>query len=506
MRQDSQMLLTPTEMALADSAAVKKGVPAVSLMAAAGFAVVEAIRRRWSKRTVLVLCGPGNNGGDGFVIARLLHIAGWPVCLAFHGDETSLSKEAMHHFKAWQGRVEIFSDALFDGVELVVDAMFGAGLSRPLDARYRDMVNSMIARKLPICAVDVPSGVDGSTGEALGQVVPAVLTVTFFRKKPGHLLFPGRALCGELVVADIGIPEQVLADIKVQTWENSPELWCQHYPWPRLEGHKFHRGHAVVFGGESTTGASRLTARSALRIGAGLVTVTAPSRIWPIYAASLTSVMATSLDEGREQEAFAELLTDARLNAICIGPGAGLQDEEKTRTRHAVMSALATKRAVVLDADALSAFAGDPQTLFGAINGSCVMTPHEGEFARVFPEINNVHATDKVTRARLAAKLSGAVVFLKGADTVIASPDGQAIINSNAPAHLATGGSGDVLAGFIVGLLAQGMAPFDAAAAAVWLHGEVANVFGIGLIAEDLPECLPGVLSDFKQKYCSTEN
>lgn len=294
-----------------------------------------------------------------------------------------------------------------------------------------------------------------------------------------------------------------------QVLQNSPELWYQEYPWPRVDGHKFHRGHVVVFGGENMTGASRLTARGAMRIGSGLVTLAAPTKAWPVYATALTCVMVAKLEQSQEVEDFEDLLSDPRHNAIAVGPGAGLAGFECIRTRKIALAALATGRVTVLDADALSAFAEDLQTLFDAINGPCVMTPHEGEFARLFPDINNSpemnknQADDKLTRARMAAKLSGAVVVLKGPDTVIAAPDGRAIINSNAPADLATGGSGDVLAGFIVGLLAQGMTPFYAAAAAVWLHGEAANEFGPGLIAEDLPEQLPTVLRELKMRFPS---
>ncbi|MBU1296455.1 MAG: NAD(P)H-hydrate dehydratase [Gammaproteobacteria bacterium] len=506
-KQYPQLLLTASEMGMADKSAVVAGVPVMDLMAAAGKAVADAVLELWSTCSVLVLCGPGNNGGDGFVVAKLLQAAGWPVRLAFMGSVEKLSPEAAYFFHAWQGEVEEYSVDLLDQTDLVIDAMFGAGLTRSLEGKARDMVDAMIEREIPICAVDVPSGVDGTTGAALGKVAPAELTVTFFRKKPGHLLFPGRGLCGEVVVADIGIPVTVLDELNLQTWENSPELWYRDYPWPRLDGHKFHRGHAVVFGGESITGASRLTARGAMRIGAGLVTLAAPIKAWAVYATALTGVMVAKLEQSQEAEDFEELLLDPRHNAIAVGPGAGLAGFESIRTRKIVMAALFTGRATVLDADALSAFTNDPQTLFDAINGPCVMTPHEGEFARLFPkinkspEINNSFADDKLTRARLAAKQSGAVVVLKGADTVIASPDGRAIINSNAPAYLATGGSGDVLAGFIAGLLAQGMSPFDAASAAVWLHGEVGNDVGIGLIAEDLPEHLPKVLSVFQKHY-----
>lgn len=514
-KQHSQILLTANEMGKADSAAVVAGVPAMKLMAAAGKAVADAVIERWSKREVLVLCGPGNNGGDGFVVAQLLLSAGWPVRMAFLGSVEKLSPETACFYHAWQGEVEAYSVDLLEQTDLVIDAMFGAGLTRSLEGKARDMVDRIIERQIPVCAIDVPSGLDGTTGAALGKVAPAELTVTFFRKKPGHLLFPGRGLCGNLIVADIGIPAPVLEELNLQTWENSPELWYRSYPWPRLDGHKFHRGHVVVYGGENMTGASRLTARSAMRIGAGLVSLAVPIKVWAIYATAMTSVMVAKLEQSQEAEDFEELLLDPRHNAIAVGPGAGLAGFERIRTRKIVLAALATNRSTVLDADALSAFAEDPKTLFEAINGPCVMTPHEGEFARLFPtlnestyinkspDINEKRAADKLTRTRLAAKLSGAVVVLKGADTVISSPDGRAIINSNAPADLATGGSGDVLTGFIVGLLAQGLSPFDAAAAAVWLHGEVGNEVGIGLIAEDLPDYLPKVLSAFKRQYFS---
>lgn len=514
-KQSPKLLLTANEMGKADNAAVEAGVPAMELMAAAGQAVADAVLDRWSRCSILVLCGPGNNGGDGFVVAQLLLSAGWPVRLAFWGSVEKLSPEAANFYHAWQGEVEAYSVDLLEQTDLVIDAMFGAGLTRALEGKARDMVDGIIERKIPVCAIDVPSGVDGTTGAVLGKVASAELTVTFFRKKPGHLLFPGRGLCGKLVVADIGIPVSVLNELNMQTWENSPELWCRDYPWPRSEGHKFHRGHAVVYGGENITGASRLTVRGAMRIGAGLVSLAVPIKAWAIYATAMTSVMVAKLEQSQEAEDFEELLLDPRHNAIAVGPGAGLAGFERIRTRKIVLAALATNRPTVLDADALSAFADDPKTLFDAINGPCVMTPHEGEFARLFPtlnesadinqspDINEQCVADKLTRTRLAAKLSGAVVVLKGADTVIASPDGRAIINSNAPAYLATGGSGDVLAGFIVGLLAQGMLPFEAAAAAVWLHGEVGNEVGIGLIADDLPDHLPKVLSAFKRQYFS---
>jgi hydroxyethylthiazole kinase-like uncharacterized protein yjeF len=316
----------------------------------------------------------------------------------------------------------------------------------------------------------------------LGAAAPAELTVTFFRKKSGHLLYPGRGLCGDVVLADIGIPASVLEAIAPKTWENGPDLWLDDYPWPQAESYKYTRGEVLILGGEAITGASRMTALAASRAGAGMVTLAAPAKVWTIYAASLMNAIVRSFDGPAD---FAAMLADARRNVIAIGPGAGVD----AATRDYVLAALATRRAVVLDADALTVFAEAPEELFSAIEGPCVMTPHAGEFRRLF------HVDgDKLHRARSAAGQSGAVVVLKGPDTVIAAPDGRAIINSNAPPQLATGGSGDVLTGFVAALLAQGMAPFEGAAAAVWLHGAAAAAFGVGLVAQDLPDALPGVL------------
>jgi NAD(P)H-hydrate epimerase len=474
-------LLTPDEMGQADRAALV-AAPDQDLMDHAGRAVAGAIAVRWSKRAVLVLAGPGNNGGDGFVAARYLAAGGWPVRIALLGERTALAGDAARHAELWTGPVEPLSVSALEGAKLVIDALFGAGLSRPLDGLAKTVVEALAARGLPICAVDVPSGLDGASGEARGAVAAADLTVTFFRKKPGHLLLPGRSLCGELVLSDIGIPASVIAAIAPKTFENDPDLWLARYPWPTVAGYKYTRGHALVLGGEATTGASRLTARAAQRAGAGLVTVAAPRAVWPIYATALLSEMVHAIEGPSDFEA---LLADERRNAIAIGPGAGVSKA----TRRAVLSALKTRRAVVLDADALTAFAEQKETLFDAIDGPCVLTPHDGEFKRLFDP-----AGDKLTRVRRAAELSGAVVLLKGADTVIAAPDGRAVINANAPPQLATGGSGDVLTGLITGLLAQGMTAFDAAAAGAWLHGAAAADFGLGLIAEDLPERLPRVI------------
>lgn len=479
-------------MATADRAAMAAGVSGVRLMAEAGAAVARSITERWRPCRVLVLCGPGNNGGDGFVVAQRLHAQGWPVRLALLGRREALRGDAAWHAARWQGEVLDLSLSLLDDAELVVDALYGTGLSRDVDGLAAEILAEIVRRGLPVCAVDVPSGLDGATGETRGVAAAAQLTVTFFRKKPGHLLMPGRDLCGELVVADIGIPEQVLGPIGAATFENGPALWAARFPWPEAAAHKYHRGHVLVNGGAVMTGAARLSAMAAARAGAGLVTIAAPEQAWPVYAASMLSVMVERLP-GAD---LAPALADHRRNAIIVGPGAGVSEQ----TRSNVLAAAATGRALVLDADALTVFADDPGKLFGALRGPCVLTPHEGEFARLFDSTG-----DKLARARCAARTSGAVVILKGADTVIAEPEGRAAINANAPAWLATGGTGDVLAGMVGGLMAQGMPAFEAACAAVWMHGEAGRLAGPGMISEDLPGRLPqvlrGLLDSVGQQY-----
>ncbi|HEY5209159.1 MAG TPA: NAD(P)H-hydrate dehydratase [Stellaceae bacterium] len=487
MDPNDNALLTPAEMAAVDRAAIAAGVPEITLMENAGKAVADAIRARWPKpHAAAVLCGPGNNGGDGFVVARHLLAAGWRVRLGLLGERTQLRGAAAHHAVLWRGEVEKLSPALLDGADYIVDALFGAGLSRPIAGEAAATLAAADASGRPIVAVDIPSGVDGTTGAVMGMAPRCALTVTFFRKKPGHLLMPGHEHCGEIAVAEIGMPPGMLRGTQPALFEDGPALWLDAYPWPRAQGHKYSRGHALIAGGAEMTGAARLAARAAARMGAGLVTLAAPERVWPIYAAALTGTIVkpmAGLDD------FATLLTDARRNAVLIGPGAGIEDG----TRDQVLTALVVKRATVLDADALTVFAEYRKTLFSAIEGPTVLTPHEGEFARLFDV-----AGDKLARARAAAAQSGAVILLKGPDTVIAAPDGRAAINANAPPDLATAGSGDVLSGMIVGLLAQGLDPFRAAAAAAWLHGEAARIFGPGLVAEDIVEYLPTVLKRLK--------
>ena len=480
-------LLTVDQMYAADKAAMDAGVSGETLMENAGGAIARAILERWTPRPVAILCGPGNNGGDGFVVARLLDAAGWPVAVALLGSVEKLEGDAAVMAGRWRGAVAPLDLAVLDDAELVVDGLFGAGLTRPLDGVPRALVQAIAARRLPSVAVDVPSGVHGDTGAVMGAAAPAALTVTFFRRKPGHLLLPGRTLCGELVVADIGIPEAVLDGIGPTCRVNAPSSWLTRYPWPAPGDHKYSRGHAVVAGGGvETTGAARLAARAALRVGAGLVTVATPPDALPIYAATLEAVMTRATADA---DAFAELIADPRKNAVLLGPGGGITEETRAKT----LAALSAGKACILDADALTVFKDEPDELFTAITSPCLITPHDGEFGRLFDA-----AGDKLTRARAAAETSGAAVLLKGADTVIAAPDGRAAINDNAPPDLATAGAGDVLAGLALGLMAQGMGAFDAGCAAAWLHGACATHVGPGLIAEDLSEALPTVLAALK--------
>jgi ADP-dependent NAD(P)H-hydrate dehydratase / NAD(P)H-hydrate epimerase len=479
--RDMLALLTPEEMARADAIAVASGRTVDMLMRAAGEAVAAAVVARWPARPTLVLCGPGNNGGDGFVVASTLAEGRWPVRVALLGDVEALRGDARHYAKAWQGRVDALDPRSIDETELVIDAVFGAGLNRPLDSQVIDTLSFATRRGVPILAVDIPSGVTGDGGEDWGAAA-AVCTVTFMRKKPGHLLLPGRDLCGDVVVADIGIPQAVMSSLPIDTWENTPALWRDRLPQLQAAANKYSRGHALLYGGYPVTGAARMAARAAARIGAGLTTIAVPEEGFSIYASALTSIMVQPLVKEHD---FAQLLQDRRYTGFSIGPGAGVNDATRARA----LAMLATGKPTVIDADAISVFASRTDELFRAIRGPCVITPHEGEFKRLFE-----NSGDKLSRARRAARSSGAVVVLKGADTVIAAPDGRAIINSNAPATLATAGSGDVLGGLILGLLTQGMDAFLGAAAAVWVHGAAAADFGPGLLAEDLPDLTPSVL------------
>ncbi|MCU0984093.1 MAG: NAD(P)H-hydrate dehydratase [Acetobacteraceae bacterium] len=462
-------------MAAADRAAIAGGVAGFTLMRAAGRAVAREVLRRFRPCPVAVLCGPGNNGGDGFVVAVYLAERGWPVRVALLGGREALSGDAAAAAALWKGPVLPLSPAALQGAGLVIDALFGAGLTRPVTGVAAETLAA--ARALPIVAVDLPSGVSGLTGEVLGTAPQAVLTVTFFRLKPGHLLLPGRLLCGETVVADIGIPAAVLGAVSPRAFRNDPALWAGRLP-PRAAGDsKYSRGHLTILGGTVMTGAARLAAASARRVGAGLVSIAAgDAASAAVYRAAEPGVIVT---EAR----LDALLADRRRNAWLVGPGLG----QGERTDAALASIIGAGVAAVVDADAITACAGVP----GRLRGAALLTPHAGEFARVFGTVG----ADKPAAARRAAAETGAVVLLKGADTVIASPDGEVIIDAGAPPDLATAGTGDVLAGAAAGLIAQGLPAFVAAAAAAWALGAAARRAGHGLIAEDLPPLMPAAFA-----------
>lgn len=485
-------LLNPDEMAVADRRTIAAGTPGIVLMERAGRAVADCVSSRWPAGSrVLVACGPGNNGGDGFVTARILRERGYPVRLVLLGLPGALKGDAAEAAAGWKEPIEAFSGEAFSGADVIVDALFGAGLARDLEGAAKAAVEAINAARVPVVAVDLPSGIDGANGKVRGTAVRAAETVTFCRRKPGHLLMPGRLYCGRVRVADIGIADATVAAVKPQTFANEPALWRHLFPVPRAEGHKYDRGHAVVMSGPMhATGAARLAAKAALRAGAGLVTVAAPRAALPVLGASLTAVM---VREANGAKGLARLLADKRLNAVLLGPGQGVGKA----TRDAVAAAAKAGRALVLDADALTSFSESPESLARLLSKvpSAILTPHDGEFARLFGRQSKiVRGESRVDRARVGARKLRAVMLLKGPDTVVASPDGRAAIAANAPPWLATAGSGDVLAGIAAGLLAQDMPAFEAACAAVWLHGEAGAEAGPGLISEDLEPALRTVL------------
>lgn len=489
-------LLTTQEMAQADRLAAASGIASMSLMEAAGAAVARAAARHLHTeggRRVAVLCGPGNNGGDGYVAARVLREFGFEVRVASLARTAELRGDAAEAARSWGREIGPSDGLVLDDADLAIDALFGAGLARDLDGQAKQALERLDqwgrSTRRPVIAVDVPSGVDGTTGKVRGASVHATETVTFFRRKPGHLLLPGRTYCGSLTLADIGMPASVLDEIAPKTFANEPALWRDALQLPELGGHKYTRGHAVVVsGGMPETGAARLAARGALRAGAGLVTIASPRDALAVHAASLTAIMVRESDG---PIGLAKLLADPRKNAVVLGPGLGVGEETCALVEVALTPGHAERpRVHVFDADALTSFASQPERLFAAIqpaDGPVVLTPHDGEFARLFKQFKEL---PKVERAREAARLSGATIVLKGADTVVADLLRRAAIAHNAPAWLGTAGSGDVLAGMIGGLLAQGMPAFEAAAAAVWMHGEAAKHYGPGVVSEDLPEML----------------
>ncbi|MFZ3582358.1 NAD(P)H-hydrate dehydratase [Loktanella sp. DJP18] len=516
-------LLTAAQMRAIEQAAIESGaVTGLELMERAGQGVVDAIFAQWPKfattrgpapappefnlpdemetRRAVVLCGPGNNGGDGFVVARLLREAGWAVEVFLYGDAEKLPPDARVNYERWSDIGEVTSAMPQGACDLVIDALFGTGLTRPLADDLVTSVESLLDgalmddpnSKTKIVAVDILSGLCADSGKCLGQTAPyfAHLTVSFHRMKLGHILDHASERSWSMHIVDLELAETADAVCLIPGQGNR---------FSKRLGHKYSHGHALILsGGVGKGGAARMAARGALRIGAGAVTVGCPPAALIENAAQVNAVM---LRRVKDADGLAAVLEDKRINALCLGPGLGTGAREAAL----VATALQAGRRLLLDADALTLLSRDTD-LFGQLHSDCVLTPHAGEFARLFPEIaekldapsTTGPAYSKVDATRDAARRAGCVVLFKGPDTVIADPDGRCSVNAavydRAAPWLATAGAGDVLAGFITGLLARGFAPMQAAEAGAWLHVECARAFGPGLIAEDLPEALPGVL------------
>ncbi|KQZ98533.1 NAD(P)H-hydrate epimerase [Mesorhizobium sp. Root157] len=495
-------LLSPSEMAEADRAAIAGGpFDGIGLMRNAGAAVAAIVLECYPYAArVHVLAGPGNNGGDGYVAARLLGESGVAVSLWASGTPRGGSDAAMAAADCPLAALPLADFAPGLG-SIVVDALYGAGLSKPIEGDAERAIGKVTRLNLPVIAVDLPSGVSGESGRMMGSAFRAEVTVTFARRKPGHLLLPGRQLCGEVIVADIGINDAVVDAVRANTFENTPALWRGMLPSPAVDAHKYERGHVGVFsGGPTSTGAARLSALAAARSGAGAVTVLSPANALMVNAAHLTSIMLRKLDDAEGLQAFIE---ERRPAAFVLGPGFGIGE----KTRELALAILGDGKgraegveALVLDADGITSFRDAPASLFIAAGArdaaALVLTPHEGEFARLFSGLAADQSLSKLDKARNAAARSHGVVVYKGADTVIAAPDGRAAINANGTPWLATAGSGDVLAGLIAGLIAQGVPAFEASCAAVWMHAEAGSRFGPGLIAEDLPQALVPLLQE----------
>lgn len=479
-----EILLTPADMARVDRAAGASGIDTFGLMVRAGEAVAAAALRHFpGTQRFVVLAGPGNNGGDGYVAASALARAGAPVALYSAAEVAMLKGDAARARSVCP--LPVFPIAAFvpHAGDLIVDALFGAGLTRDLPAPLLVVIRAVSDQRLPVLAVDLPSGIDGATGLVRGAAFEATRTVTFMTRKPGHVLLPGRLHCGPLDVFDIGIPRRLVEAEAGPLWVNGPALWSAQRPMSSATDHKYRRGHVTVFSGPPTaTGAARLSAHAALKGGAGLVTLASRRDTISTNAAHLTAVMLTEIDEEHQ---LTDWLRDKRRTTFVLGPGFG--DLEKAR-RFAQMIGEAGRR-VVLDADGITAFkdrASQLSHVFGVAETRLVVTPHEGEFARLFPDIAADAALGKLEKARAAANALSGVVVYKGGDTVVASPDGRAAIEAYAPPTLATAGSGDVLAGIIAARLAAGMPAFEAACSGVYEHGQAALRAGLGLTAEDL--------------------
>lgn len=484
-------VLTADEMRRADQAAIAAGEKGIDLMRAAGTAAARHIAEKFETCPVLFLCGAGNNGGDGFIAAEILRREGWPVRLACLAKPAALKGDAALAAREFGGKTEDLNSNL--GIKdsaLVVDAIFGTGFQGKLQPELVVLLDKVRAKNIPVVALDMPSGIDATTGQIDEGTLKAAMTVTFCRRKPAHLLYPSRTHCGRIIRCDIGIADDIVAATGAQTFENNPALWLGMLPVPDVNSHKYTRGHALVYGGAHRTGAAALSALAAQRAGAGVVTIATPPESALLYRLIQPSLL---VDVFENAEDYAQLLQDARKTAMVIGPGALPAQGGEDALRAAILATVETPKAAVLDGDVFRVFEHQPATLFAKLAPARhVLTPHAGEFTRLFGAPDG----SKLEQARQAAKKANAVIVYKGADTVIAAPEGLAVIDVSGPPVLATAGSGDVLAGLIAGLAAQGMPPFFAACAAVWLHAQAARRHGLSLVAEDIIYHIPQVLNE----------
>jgi hydroxyethylthiazole kinase-like uncharacterized protein yjeF len=477
-------ILSSDQMREADRLAIESGTPGFTLMENAGKAAANVILKRFKRGQALILCGPGNNGGDGFVIATRLKRAGWKVRVACMVHLADLQGDAAQAAAQWKGSVEKFDALEIHPKDIVIDAVFGTGFDRHLQEPVASLFQTVLAGKNTVVAIDIPSGVNGTSGKVDENTLPADITITFCRKKTGHILEPGKSAAGEIVVCDIGIKSYIVEQTNAIVFENHPDIWSRVFPMREADKHKYDFGHAVIFGAQSMTGATRLASESCARVGAGLTTVLAEGESSFIYRMTLPPHI---IVEDREENIYRNL-EDERRNAVLIGPGAG---KDHAKLREIVTTVCELKRKTVLDADALNALAAEPKSM-SLLHSSCVLTPHEGEFKKLFPDITGT----KLEKAKEAARRARCVIVLKGSDTIIAAPDGRAAINTNGTPNLATAGTGDVLAGMIAGLLAQGMPEFEGACAAVWIHGECARRVGPGLVASDIQPKIAQIIRD----------
>ena len=503
-------LFTITEMQMADRLAIEAGISGVFLMEQAGICVTSHFERiSDGPCRITILAGPGNNGGDAFVVARLLKQRAYKIDMfefcAKNRQEGGVQSDAKFMKEKWLeigGQIHSLSNISdirekLDQSDMLIDGLFGAGLNRDIEEPLLSVIDEINRSNLEVLAIDIPSGVNGDTGQIMGTAIKASQTCSFHRPKQGHYLYPGRDMCGELNIENIGIPARVNNQILSKQHINTPDLWRDSLNRRAINSHKYHQGSVLVASGDQTMqGASVLSSNAAVEVGAGLVTMTVAKKEPQPHPKSYAAIMLASLPEGEEGKGLDTLISSKKITASLIGPGS----MPSVKTQERALALLKTSKGVVLDAGALTAFKGQQELLSAGIKNrdvlvpSVVLTPHEGEFKALFPDLN---VKNKIEAAREAAKRMSAVIVLKGADTVIASPDERVIVNANAPATLASAGTGDVLAGIIVGLIANIATPlFEAAAAAVYIHGECANKISTELVADELIDHIADVKQD----------